>query len=113
MGILNRDSILSADDLPREEVQVPEWGGSVFVRTMNGSERDRFEHAWRENPGRDVRGRVAALTICDETGKPLFTEADVARLGTKSSAALNRILAVSMRLSGLTKQDVEELQGNS
>lgn len=113
MGILNRDLILNANDLPREEVQVPEWGGSVFVRTMTGSERDRFEHAWRENPGRDVRGRIAALTICDEAGKPMFTEADATRLGVKSSAALDRILAVSMRLSGLTNQDVEELQGNS
>lgn len=113
MGILNRDSILKADDLPREEVQVPEWGGSVLVRTMSGSERDRFEANHLKNPDRDVRARLAVATVCDEAGKPLFSEADVATLGTKSAAALDRILPVAMKLNGIGKRDIEELEGNS
>ncbi len=34
MNILSKEAILSADDLPREIVSVPEWGGQVYVRTM-------------------------------------------------------------------------------
>ena len=44
MGI--RDSILSADDLPRRAVATPEWPGAdglLFVRTMTGAERDEYE----------------------------------------------------------------------
>jgi len=33
MNILSKDAILAADDLPRETVNVPEWGGEVLVRT--------------------------------------------------------------------------------
>ncbi len=40
--MLTREQILQSDDLPRETVQVPEWGGEVQVRTMTGTDRDAF-----------------------------------------------------------------------
>ena len=43
MNILSKEAILAADDLPREKVNVPEWGGEVLVRTMSGTDRDAFE----------------------------------------------------------------------
>ncbi len=41
-----------ADDLPRETVSVPEWGGEVLVRTMSGTDRDAFEASLLEKDGR-------------------------------------------------------------
>ena len=41
MGL--RDDILQIDDLPTESVEVPEWGMTLFVRSMNGCERDQYE----------------------------------------------------------------------
>ena len=41
--MLNREAILSSVDLPKELVSVPEWGGDLYVRTLNGTERDAFE----------------------------------------------------------------------
>ena len=38
-----RDRILSADDRKKEAVFVPQWGLSVFVRTLTGAERDDWE----------------------------------------------------------------------
>lgn len=32
--MLTREQILQSDDLPRETVQVPEWGGEVQVTTQ-------------------------------------------------------------------------------
>ncbi len=43
MNLLPRDLIDGADDLPVEDVEVPEWGGAVRLRTLTGSERDGFE----------------------------------------------------------------------
>ena len=40
---LSRDDILKAEDLTTEEVDVPEWGGTVLVRGLTGRERDEFE----------------------------------------------------------------------
>jgi len=45
MGLLTRDAILEAQDLQHEEVYIPEWGGSVRVRTLTGAERDAFEQS--------------------------------------------------------------------
>ena len=48
--MLTKDQILKSDDLPSEEVSVPEWGGSVMVRSMTGYERDQFEQSvYHEN----------------------------------------------------------------
>ena len=42
-AILSRDAILAADDLPRETVEVPEWGGAVVVQGLTSRQRDLFE----------------------------------------------------------------------
>lgn len=117
---LNREAILAAEDLPRELVEVPEWGGAVYVRALTGAERDQFEASIVEQRGRDVRmnmrnirAKLVALTVVDEDGQRIFTDDDVAALGGKSAAALDRLFAVAQRLSGLSKEDVEELAKNS
>lgn len=126
--ILSRDAILQADDLERELVPVPEWGGSIYVRALSGAERDAFEtslvkertirrgrrrETTREMDMKNLRARLCALTICDADGKRLFTDDDIADLGNKSAAALQRVFEVAQRLSGLTDDDVDELVGNS
>src|SRR5690349_5982568 len=107
-----RELILQADDLQREEVPVPEWGLSVFVRTMTGRERDRFEALHQSMSLDDFRARVALFTVCDSEGRPLFTEADIPALSAKSARALDRIAARAMQLNRITEADVEELAKN-
>ena len=118
MGVLTRDQILGADDLPKEEVPVPEWGGSVFVRTMPGKERDAWESQLLKGDPRDrqlnmdnVRARLASLTIVDAEGNRLFDLKDIEALGQKSAAALDRIWEVAQRLNRMSNEDVEELAG--
>ena len=117
--MLNKKSILQCDDLPKELVSVPEWGGDVFVRTLSGTERDMFEQSMMEGKGKNremnlknIRARLAVLTICTEDGTRLFEAKDVDALGKKSAAALDRIFSVSQKLNGLSGEDVEELAGN-
>lgn len=114
--ILNRDQILKANDLVTESVEVPEWGGSVLVRTMTGVERDQFEAAIIEMKGKDTkvnmrnaRARLVALSVVDEEGKKVFSPNDISLLGAKSAAALQRVFNVAMRLSGISEEDVREL----
>lgn len=116
---LTRDQILAHDDLQRELVGVPEWGGEVYVRTMTGSERDMYE--LRMLDGRkdgitgihDIRATLAALTVCNETGGPVFSISDIEALGAKSCSALDRICEVAQRLNRLTAADVDELKKSS
>ena len=110
---------MQADDLAHENVDVPEWGGTVRVRTLTGFERDAFEQSVITRRGKQVdmnlenlRAKLAALTIVDEDGERLFSEADVQALAQKSAAALSRVFTVAQRLNGLTNEDVEELAEN-
>jgi hypothetical protein len=117
--MLTRDAILSANDNPTQEVEVPEWGGSVTVRGLTGRERDEFEQSMVEVHGKNVslslsnaRARLVQSGCIDENGKQLFTPGDVRALGNKSGAALERVAGVIQRLSGLSHSDMEELTAN-
>jgi hypothetical protein len=114
---LSRDDILGADDLPVHRVDVPEWGGTVNVRSMTGYERDQFETSLTSGKDKSVnlkniRARLVSLTAVDDNGERLFTDADVDALGRKSAAALDRVFAEAQILNGLRDKDVEELAEN-
>jgi len=118
---LTRDQILQASDVVYEEVPVPEWGGKVMVRSLSGTERDRIEATIVQATGRkqsmnlqNVRAKFIAWSIVDpQTHRRLFTDSDIAQLGEKSAAALQRVFNVVQRLAGLSEEDLEEMTKNS
>ena len=119
MKALSKEAILQQVDRKIEMVEVPEWGGVLYVRSLTGAERDQFEASIVERNGRDVRtnlrnlrARLVVLAACDEKGEPIFTPDDAEVLGTKNAAALDRIFSVAQRLSGLRDNDVQELAEN-
>lgn len=115
---LTREMILNHNDRVTEDVDVPEWGGVVTVAAMTGSERDAFEASLIiQGKGggmrlENIRAKLVSMTVVDEDGKPMFTAADIAALGAKSSAALDRIFTVAQRLSKLSDKDMEDLEKN-
>lgn len=112
MGTLNRDEILRREDFKLEPVDVPEWGGNVFVRTLRGDERDKLDTSFSKNPV-GYRAMFCGMCVCDEKGQRIFSDTDIHQLGQKSSIALDRIVTVGMRLNGLTGESVDELEKNS
>lgn len=109
MGL--REAILDRDDLPRVAVEVPEWGVSLFVRTLTAGERERFEWSYAsKTPG--LRALLAVMTCVDETGMPVFTQADAKTLETKSGKALARIWDAALALNFGSAKDIDELEKN-
>lgn len=116
---LSRLDILESEDLATEDVDVPEWGGTVTVRALSGTERDAYEGDIFSMRGQgkgveynlsNIRAKLSARTIVDhETGARVFTDADIVKLGLKSAAALDRVFSAAQRLSRLTAADVKEL----
>jgi len=116
---LSKEAILGIKDLQVQEVEVPEWGGSVYVRGLTGAERDAFEASVVEQRGKatkvnmvNMRAKLLVLTICDKDGMPLFTHADIDELGKKSAVALQRLFDIASSLSGLSEKDAEDLVKN-
>lgn len=116
MAILNRDAILGADDMETIEVEVPEWGGSVRLRTLTGGERDKFESDMIDQRGKsnkmnlvNLRARLVALCAVDETGKRMFGDSEITKLGAKRASVLDKLFTAAQKLNGMTQEDVEEL----
>ena len=118
MPVLTKSQILEADDLVIEEVEVPEWGGSVLVKGMSGTDRDKFEAAIVNTKGQvnnvvvnmvNIRARLVASSIVDESGALLFDLKDITALGKKSAVALQRVFDKAKILSGIVDEDVKEL----
>lgn len=117
---LSRDAILAINDVQFADVEVPEWGGMVRVKSLTGKERDALEASMIEGKGKNanvnlnnLRAKLVARSLVNENGERVFSDTDIAALGTKSAAALTRVYEVAQRLSGITQEDVEELTKNS
>jgi hypothetical protein len=118
---LSADAILGTDDVKFEDVDIPEWGGTVRVRSLTGTDRDAFEASNREfrggelvfNPENQRAKLVARSLINPETGERLFTDLQIGQLGLKNAAVLDRLYEVAARLSGLAASSDEDAEGNS
>ena len=116
MKKLSKDDIFKADDLPTKDMDIPEWGGTLTIRTLTGAERDEWESAFVNQDKIDIRGlksRLVQLTTMNGDGQQMFTKADLQKINSKSASVIDRIFQVSQRLSGLTKEAAEELVENS
>lgn len=130
MAIMTREQILGAEDITFTDLDlsdIPGWG-TVRVKDLSAAERDRLEASLtterteRDRNGKvrqvsgmnleNVRARFCAACIVGEDLKPLFTPADVQRLGAKSGRALDRIFDHVRASNGLTDETVEELVAN-
>lgn len=120
MSILTREAILSADDLKRESVSVPEWGGDVVVQEMTAKARTAWSSAvYSKGDDGEVKAdsdifSSALLVACcvGEDGEPLFTASDIAALSKKSGKAVERVLTVALRLNGMSEAAREEAKKN-
>ena len=108
-----RDAIRAADDLEKELVPIPEWGGvTVEVRSMSAGVRVRTLRSARAfDAETDAVAIYPSLVIecCfdPETGEKLFEAGDEEWLLEKSVAALERLATAAMRVSSLSAEAVE------
>lgn len=115
MALLNRDAIFAVDDHKTEDVHVPEWGGTVRVKSLTGKERDQFEASLvdkktgQASKFANARARLVVMTVVDEHGNRMFSLDDIGQLGGKSAAALTRVFDAARKLSGMTDEDLAEL----
>ncbi len=119
---LTRDQILNTQDRKTEMVDVSEWwGGEVMVGSLSAFDRDNFEASIVSQKGKDsaanmvnFRAKLVAKTALDpETMERLFSDKDVQLLGQKNAAPIDKIFGTAQKLSGIGRQDVEEMTKNS
>ena len=118
MSILSAADITAVQDLKRETLPAPEWGGELLLQEITGRQREQLLTWLRQLPGDDpsafthgYRERVLAMSLINEDGSPLFAdlEAGIEILGAKSNDLLRRASETAMALSGLIPSAVGEV----
>lgn len=113
---LTKEQILAADDLAVEEVDIPQWGGKVRIRTLTAGERDEFEldvFGSGEKPNlRDMRAKLLALTLIDPQGERLFAYDEVVKLTKKSAAVMDMLFDKAQALNRMSRESVVEAEKN-
>ncbi|HEY7824687.1 MAG TPA: hypothetical protein VIG24_17735 [Acidimicrobiia bacterium] len=106
-----RDKILKAQDIPTETVTIPEWDVTLLVKGMSAGDRiDLMQSAYDVNTGQVNMSIVypdvaVACAHEPETGEPVFTAEDKTAILSKSSAAVEKLANVGLRLSGIGKDE--------
>lgn len=112
MGL--RDQIRQAGARKPLKVPVPEWGFDVYVKVLSVGERDSYENLWlsRGKGGvKDFRSEYLCRVLCDESGKRLYGDGDVAELADMDGSILSRIFDIAASHNKLTETDIRELAG--
>lgn len=106
-----RDKIFAAQDIPTEVVNIPEWGVDVLVRGMSAGDRitlmqNAFDQTTQQvNMSIVYPDVVVSCTYDPDSNEPVFTPADKDAILAKSSAAVERLANVGLRLSGIGKEE--------
>ena len=115
MTLLSKTAILCANDLQTEDVEVPEWGGSVRVRSFTGRERDAFEASMVRGEGKarkvdltNMRARLVGLTVIDEGGQRLFTDDEV-KAALEELPEASRMPVLLADVEGFAYKEIAEM----
>ena len=125
MTLLNFDDIVASQDKEYEDVEVPEWGGTVRIATMSGEDRDRWELSMMQADDSSERGfklnfdaysrvRLVAMCLVDDNFNRIFvTKEQIERLSQKSGKVMDLLYDVAQRVNGITDEDIDDLEKNS
>lgn len=118
MALLSKEQILAANDTETQDIEVPEWGGTVRIAVMSGWARDQYESGLYRNRGKldtveNLRARFLSYCVVDADGNLVFAADDVIALGKKSVKALDRVFDAATSLNHTGVDGLEEAAKNS
>ncbi len=112
-----RDKIKEVDDIRKETATIAVWGDAeVEVRSLTGTQRaNNLTESMDENGKLDQikfhKGLILNTCFDPETGERLFADDDD-WIMQKNAAAIEQLIGVAMRVSGLAGGAVEEAEKN-
>ncbi len=97
MALLSKEQITAADDRQWEDVDVPEWGGTVRLLGMSGTERNAYQSSLvvigpngsvqRMNMA-DQLAKLVGKCLVGEDFQRLFTDKEIKALGAKAGTSV-------------------------
>lgn len=119
MNALTRNQIIALDDLKPFDVEVPEWGGTIRLRGLSGTERQFVEDWYANHPEAngsrksfELATHVIIKVAMDESGARLFQDDDFKTLMTKSGGVADALFSKILKASAMSTKEREEQEGN-
>lgn len=98
---LTRDQIIGARRKAGEWVDVPEWGGSVFIRRITLAVLDQINAGIALGMSR-LAAQIIYTIVDPDTGEPILSAEDAEAIAAKDDAALLiRLVSESNRINSL------------
>ncbi len=122
---MNRDQFFAFSDLVIEKVFVKDMKETFCVRSLSAAEKAAWEQAslvtemkgagitLSRDEMRTARERLVEMAVCNEDGSAFFQKGDAERIGAKNARIVSDLYEVAAKLSGITKEDIEEIAKNS
>ncbi len=103
---LTREQILaSRHDRKPVRLEVPEWGGDVYVRVMSAADQAALSE---DVPRAEIPVRVIIHCLVDEMGEPILSDEDVDELSKTEFPIIMRVFAFVAKLNGLSSKELED-----
>ena len=136
-GYLTLDQIKGSKDINFADVPIPEWDGTVRIKSLTAAERAQFEaklmtiqqrmriggakksdeeqYATVNFHAHEARVLLVTLSIVDEHGNRMFDadEAGLKLVGSKGDGPIRRIYDAATKLNGMDSEAQKELAGES
>jgi hypothetical protein len=108
--------VFGVEDKLSESLDIPEWGGRIYVRVMSAKERSEIEDLYlkisdaKKETGK-FRKELIRRTWVDKSGNLMITDDAVAtHMMNKSALIIERIFEKACEVNGFRQKDVEVLK---
>jgi hypothetical protein len=111
--ILDKAGILAINDTKIEELFVPEWNSTVYIKSLKLNELldylNKVSQFQKEGTGSSEQVTEVELTfigyaLCDQDGNKLFNKDELTALAGKNALAISRIFSAAKVLSGMEEE---------
>jgi len=107
---LTREQILtSRKDRKPVPLEVPEWGGDVFVRVLSAA--DQMELSDGVEP-KEMAIKVILHCLVSEDGERIFGDDDADELAKEDFPVIMRVFGFVAKQNGLSTKELEEAMEN-
>ena len=118
--MLTRSMILASEYPKPIEVDIPEWGGKVFIRYITADEREEWESLdWVQTANgtlkynkEHIRARFLAFCLADENGDLLFSQDDIDVLSKQPAHIISGLYQIARQINVVGDDDILELAKN-
>lgn len=110
--LTNAEEIISSEDFRYQDVEVPEWGGTIRIRSLSAKQRDTLARKIKADGESEASEMMVVMCVVDEAGQRVFDFKDIERLKAKSTVPIARIVRALGELTSGTGKPTEEFEEN-